>query len=51
MIKVKSREYIRKLHPQGWKYERAKRQMKRKDRTRRNLYKGGKAQAFERGEK
>ena len=50
MIKVKSREYIRKLHPQGWKYERAKRQMKRKEKARRNLYyKGRKAQIKQEG--
>jgi len=50
MIKTKSREYIRKLHPSGWKYERAKREMRKKDRTRRNLYKReGKAQIKQEG--
>ena len=49
MIKVKSREYIRKTNPQGWRYERAKKEMKRKDRTRRNLYKGGKAKIKKEG--
>ena len=44
MIKTKSREYIKKLHPSGWRYERAKRQMKRKEKARQNLlYKGRKA--------